>query len=526
MINRIPSNYLLFMLLILFCVSTEAESVVDKCITKADEMSLVTADHGIRVADKRAAMKLADICRKALKDTAGSEIIKLSLAKSLVWSGEYSDAYIRLDELLGSKIHDEVISLASALCAYGKGSTRVQTSTCTWALEEGIPDPELAYLASQQVIAKGNSEMGLRFLAQSAAAGHKKATPLVTRICNSFDATKPKRTVAGNPGLSSMDPFIAAAITCEVGYLRGSDSFSDWAKHSIKYVEVMTHFDGYDVIGEVLYELGKSKDATVYGDAINISERLCTALAGDPDDPKYGSDGVPTVRIIPGNAIPVCETAAILWPENGRLHYNLARTYAQMGNTHEADADAALAEAIRLGYPLAKSLSAPTAVAFDISEFNAPVIIRAFYEQDFSQVNQEPYYTLVYTQALNAVLSSGDVLFLGENARFLSLEVDAGLSHKALKRIQDPALFQDTMNKGIASIWAPFKGIIETRQRGGTVEEEVQSMFRHISESPQVQAELLKKQAEQDAKRLAILFDTNSEDVKKIIAGMTAFMEQ
>lgn len=499
--------------------------VVDNCVDETARLETTASDYGITIPASGATSSLAGDCEAALQQNPQSTALRLNLAKALIWAGRESSATIHIELLLGSDKEGEALELATALCAYSRGSQPVVEQTCEWGADSGFDNPDLAHKAAENSLASSNPDLGLRLMGQAAQAGSAEAVTYLNQLCDDFTLGTNTFTSIP-PALSSLDPAYVGAIACEAAFYSTAEDDLQWADRGFKYAEVMTFFDDYESTADALLALSESNDPATVGGAIDVLDSLCTATAGDPNDPDFGTDGVPDVMLFPDRAQSVCEAAAFVWPDNGRLHYNLARIYSFLGPAEQSFADDALAEALRLQYPLAVTMASPSAVPFDVKAFNAPDYIQAFYDQNMGPLNQEPYYALNYAMAMNAVFSQDNVLFLGDNAREILLEVDTELGLKATRKLSNPDLLADVLNKGVTSIFGPLVQIAETRKRGGTIMEEIGAMHGALLDSPMVQINVLKQKAKQDGQRLAILFDTNPGDFRKIYAGIRMFIEQ
>lgn len=509
------------------CIQPAYAQAIDNCVDETARLDATTSDNGITLPSGGSS-SLAGDCEAALQQNTQSTALRLNLVKALIWDGRESSAAVHIELLLGSDREDEALELATALCAYTRGSPPVVAQTCEWGADYGFDDPFLAHKAAENSLANNKPDLGLRVMAQAAQSGSAEAVTYLNQLCDGFTLSggNTNASTSHPPALSALDPAYVSAIACEAAFYSTAEGDAMWADRGFKYAEAMTYFDDYESTADALLALSESNDPATAGGAIDVLDSLCIASAGDPNDPDFGSDGVPDVMLFPDRAQPVCEAAAYVWPDNGRLHYNLARIYSFLGPAEQTYADDALAEALRLNYPLATAMASPSSVPFDVKAFNAPDYIQAFHDQNMALLNREPLYALNYAMAMNAVFSQDNVLFLGDNAREILLEVDPSLNHKAAKKLTDPALFGDAINKGLQSFLGPLTKIAEVRQQGGTIAEEVRGLHGALLDSPVAQINVLKQKAKQDGQRLAILYDTNPADFRKIYTGIKTFIEQ
>ena len=162
--------------------------------------------------------------------------------------------------------------------------------------------------------------------------------------------------------------------------------------------------------------------------------------------------------------------------------------------------------------------------AMDFDQFNRPDIIRALYRGDVSGLNRNLLESTVYVSTLHKAWSDNEVIFLVENRNIL-LEVDPKVGHLAeLKLMSSPQGTQELANAGLQSFWGIISSMLNVRERGGTVTEEVRASMEATLNSPIVKLDVLKRQASQDARRLAIMYDSNPEAFRKVYAGIRKFV--
>lgn len=162
----------------------------------------------------------------------------------------------------------------------------------------------------------------------------------------------------------------------------------------------------------------------------------------------------------------------------------------------------------------------------DFTAFNRPDWIRAFHTGDLSGLGNEMLYPMAYVTAFHETLSDTSVLFMADN-RDILLEVDASLSHEASRKLLTSRQgMNEAVNAGMQSLLGPLMAMAQTRQRGGSIMDEVGAMNQSIMDSPTVRLELERKYAVQDARRLVLMYDSNPEDFRKVYAGMKKFIRR
>ena len=200
------------------------------------------------------------------------------------------------------------------------------------------------------------------------------------------------------------------------------------------------------VAGGALYDPLPGTDTAMRAKPSTLLSIFAWPLAGDPNDPAVGSLGVEDHEISVERAQPICEVAAYTAPGEPSLHYNLARVYALQGD--QASADAAFAEAQRLGYALATGQGAPTTVwchlgaragrQFAFEDFNRETWIRAFHAGDMATLEGGENPVLIYLQALLEPLES-------PTAYFRAPGIDLRQGRQALA----PSQYDDDKRSGI-----------------------------------------------------------------------------
>lgn len=366
---------LVIQLMLLYGNYVSADDLSD-CLGTVDELRLESTGLGLEVGEKRQVRKAEKFCQKAVSSTPSSFILRTALARVLIWSENDSAALIHLEIALNDD--PEAAELAIALCASGRGGKRVVETSCQWASIYTTDDPGINFAAAKELIDRGDAETGLSLLAQAAVAGSPEALSQVMDYCQAFDADNPASPIATEGVLKTYDPPYVAAVACEAAFLATTPDSANWASYGWQYVASMIYFDAYAEIGEALYALATSSDPSTSGVAIETAASICLALAGDPEDPIIGSEGVYEHEIIPERAVPACEIATYLWPDNGALQHSLSRAYGMSGD--DLSAYAALEAAKSAGYSLAGN--------FDPSAYSMPDLIAALYHGDVTMLAQ------------------------------------------------------------------------------------------------------------------------------------------
>ena len=213
-----------------------------------------------------------------------------------------------------------------------------------------------------------------------------------------------------------------------------------------------------------------------------------------------------------------------------------AAASAYLGYVAEADEDYSqaanyLRQAIDAGFNsqiaretlgLLPSGGAQTA-RFSLHGFNRPGLIEALYNGDVQVVESEGLMGAKYVGGIHATLWQSDILFLAEDpAILLELDPHFGLT-LGLKMASSSETMEQTVELGFKSMFGPLMAMAEARNKGGGVTDELSAMMTTASKTIEPFA-LVELQAVQDARRLAILYNTNSEAFRKIYSGMRTFV--
>ena len=170
------------------------------------------------------------------------------------------------------------------------------------------------------------------------------------------------------------------------------------------------------------------------------------------------------------------------------------------------------------------------AAAFDPNQqnFNRGDIISAFHSGQTAHLNNSLLENVTYAKAMQDFFADRkEVLFVTDNREIL-LEIDPSLSHQAqVKLTSSRQGMNDMMNAGLQS--SPLAGLIAAmgvRKSGGSVMDEVNAATSAMVNTPVARLEVLKQQAQQDAARLAIIYDSNPDAFRKVYAGLAKFIQE
>ena len=165
----------------------------------------------------------------------------------------------------------------------------------------------------------------------------------------------------------------------------------------------------------------------------------------------------------------------------------------------------------------------PPAPAFNVDEFNLPYAIAAFHNGNTRPLAQNGLVHFAYATAINNTLTDPGILWVTDES--MMLEIDAQLNVIAERKLlTNQGLQQESVNIGLGALTDMFVAMAETRQRGGTVMEEVHASMSAMAGSGQYSLLEAKSMGEQDARRLAIMYKTNKEDFRKVYAGLRQFI--
>ncbi|WP_177419862.1 hypothetical protein [endosymbiont of Lamellibrachia barhami] len=162
---------------------------------------------------------------------------------------------------------------------------------------------------------------------------------------------------------------------------------------------------------------------------------------------------------------------------------------------------------------------------FNPDNFNRPDLINAFYTGNTTPLQTELLNNITYASTIHNFLSdTTSVLFITDN-RMIVTEIDPNLSHEIEKKLLTTQRgLNQSVDAGLKSILAPFIAIANTRKSGGSIQDELLASNTAIVNSPLVKLDVLKKQAYQDAQRLAILYDSDPDAFRRVYRGLKKFV--
>jgi len=171
--------------------------------------------------------------------------------------------------------------------------------------------------------------------------------------------------------------------------------------------------------------------------------------------------------------------------------------------------------------------SGPAEQAFDFAMFSQPRKMEAFYSGNTAALENDAMRNIIYAGAINNKLLDQGTLLLVENTQLVLLTVDPSLGNRASRKMaSNSQAMNDATGAGMGTLMAFFGAIVETRRSGGSVQDEVNSSFEALADSPTARIDVLRQQAEQDGLRLAILADSAPDAFKRIYAGLKQFILQ
>ncbi len=523
-----------------FPLAANAQGAIDNCISGIDALAATASNHGTEVADRNAAKSLALNCEKAEQQAAQSPTIRLATARALIWAGRSDAAVVRLEQIIDTG-DQEAADLAAGVCARGLGTPRVQGATCGWMMQYPPSDPAIALAAGQRLLQNGAGEAAMCAIGIAAEGGDQTAADLAATTCLAFDPADLTAITNTHPAYAGLDPAFVAALSCEAAYIALPDGDPRTAEAGFNFATAMTFFDDYASAGGALLELAGSQDPNVAGRAADAAMQLCTALAGDPNDPNIGANGVADHELIVPRALPICEVAAYVAPTEGEMHYNLSRAYAMNGEPGAADA--AWVEAERLGYPLATGPSnyqVPGAAGpvggpqvlgpggqMAVNLFNRPEWINAFYTGDLAPLLQDRGGVILYLKALMQPFEDPSVWFKAGSQ--FQLAQDYGLMPQLeLKMASDPDVIGGLANTGLEATLGGLKCLAGERRQ--QINQNVMDPGREIAAwmgcmmSPLTDLKILTRHGEQDGIRLVEVFNSNPGEFMRVYEGIKKFV--
>lgn len=211
---------------------------------------------------------------------------------------------------------------------------------------------------------------------------------------------------------------------------------------------------------------------------------------------------------------------------------------AYLGYLAEADGDretatVSLSRAIESGFDspdaretlamLAGQAGAGTDGQFSALEFNQPKWMQALHDGDPRPLEAEGLIGQMYAGGLHNTLWASDILFLAEDPAIL-LELDANLSLALAKKlVSSPDAMQEGFDKGLDSFVGIFQGMAEARREGGGPAAELAA---GMSSGLEVRTPfaMVEAHAVQDARRLALLYNTDPTSFRRIYQGVRTYV--
>jgi hypothetical protein len=165
-----------------------------------------------------------------------------------------------------------------------------------------------------------------------------------------------------------------------------------------------------------------------------------------------------------------------------------------------------------------------TAPLFDPKAFNQPELIAAFYRKDMKFLSEKNLYASFYGSRIHATIwEGGDILFMTEHPKIL-LELDPGLSARAGYRLSSSP---EAVNQMTSAGWGILQNIVsglEEFGKGQSMTGDIAKLNKAVGKYD-VQLALLQEQATQDARRLVLMYDENPEILRRVYAGIKAFIQ-
>ncbi len=169
----------------------------------------------------------------------------------------------------------------------------------------------------------------------------------------------------------------------------------------------------------------------------------------------------------------------------------------------------------------------PQAVQFDPGVYNRPDLIKAFYEGDVSGLGNDYLANITYVSAMHNFFNETTSLLFLVNDKNIITEIDPSMSQQIARKIMttDKGM-NEAISAGMQSFLGPLVAMGQTRQRGGSIQDEMHAMNQAIMDSPHVRLELIREKALQDAKRLALTYDQDPQIFRRVYSGMKKFVRE
>lgn len=161
------------------------------------------------------------------------------------------------------------------------------------------------------------------------------------------------------------------------------------------------------------------------------------------------------------------------------------------------------------------------------SDFGRADIIQLLHAGELEPLEASPLRSLIYVANLSTKLADQSTLFLLENRRVILMTVDPTVATRAAQKLASSRRgTQELTNAGTQTLFGMLGAIADTRRDKGSIQDELQSLNSAAANSPTVQLNMIKQQAEFDAIKLAFMSETHPEDFKKIYRSIRLFISR
>jgi len=164
---------------------------------------------------------------------------------------------------------------------------------------------------------------------------------------------------------------------------------------------------------------------------------------------------------------------------------------------------------------------------FDVNIFKQPTFVAGFHSSDFSKLPKSRIHGLAYVTGFMQGFHNQQLLFLmtdPEDMKKLRSLQDPGFLKKVSMLIaSNPAYINEMSRHTTNAMGAFFKGMVDVRKNGGSIEEEIAATMKNTSkiETP---IAILEEEGAFDAQTLAFMVGTNYEDARRVIDGMKKYL--
>lgn len=161
---------------------------------------------------------------------------------------------------------------------------------------------------------------------------------------------------------------------------------------------------------------------------------------------------------------------------------------------------------------------------YSASKFNRPDIIQALYNKDVQALKRLGLDSAIYIATLHNTLWADNILFVTQSPELL-LELDATIATRiSMQVMSSGAAVGQAADVTLGSVMKWFEATAQARRQGLSITEEVARSNAALAAAP-ARLEILRLQAVQDARRLALLYDGAPNDFRRVYAGIKAFAE-